>query len=144
MATSNIPQNSSDLSFLFLAATLLEAAFPCLDSWIPSNILISTLFPASKARCPPNCCKRKTYIKTNLDKKISPFECYIQKDLLKFFMAERKGLEPSASGVTGRRYNRLNYRSAWWAVQDLNLRPPPCEGGALPAEPTALVAFLLL
>lgn len=27
-------------------------------------------------------------------------------------MAERKGLEPSASDVTGRRYNRLNYRSA--------------------------------
>ncbi len=26
-------------------------------------------------------------------------------------MAERKGLEPSASDVTGRRYNRLNYRS---------------------------------
>gem|GEM_PF-1388192 len=26
-------------------------------------------------------------------------------------LAERKGLEPSASGVTGRRYNRLNYRS---------------------------------
>lgn len=54
-------------------------------------------------------------------------------------LAERKGLEPSASGVTGRRYNRLNYRSAWWAVQDLNLRPPPCEGGALPAELTALI-----
>ena len=55
-------------------------------------------------------------------------------------MAERKGLEPSASGVTGRRYNRLNYRSVflgWWAVQDLNLWPPPCEGGALPAELTA-------
>ena len=28
-------------------------------------------------------------------------------------MAERKGLEPSASDVTGRRYNRLNYRSAY-------------------------------
>ena len=28
------------------------------------------------------------------------------------YLAERKGLEPSASGVTGRRYNRLNYRSA--------------------------------
>ena len=58
-------------------------------------------------------------------------------------MAERKGLEPSASGVTGRRYNRLNYRSVfwdWWAVQDLNLWPPPCEGGALPAELTALPA----
>ncbi len=26
-------------------------------------------------------------------------------------MAEQKGLEPSASGVTGRRYNRLNYCS---------------------------------
>ena len=31
-------------------------------------------------------------------------------------MAERKGLEPSASGVTGRRYNRLNYRSAEAAI----------------------------
>ncbi len=28
-----------------------------------------------------------------------------------FEVAERKGLEPSASDVTGRRYNRLNYRS---------------------------------
>ncbi len=28
------------------------------------------------------------------------------------FLAERKGLEPSASGVTGPRYNRLHYRSA--------------------------------
>ena len=26
-------------------------------------------------------------------------------------LAEQKGLEPSASGVTGRRYNRLNYCS---------------------------------
>ena len=47
------------------------------------------------------------------------------------FLAERKGLEPSASGVTGRRYNRLNYRSGWWAVQDLNLWPPPCKGASL-------------
>ena len=46
-------------------------------------------------------------------------------------LAERKGLEPSASGVTGRRYNRLNYRSGWWAVQDLNLWPPPCKGASL-------------
>ena len=30
-----------------------------------------------------------------------------------YFLAERKGLEPSASGVTGRRYNRLNYRSGY-------------------------------
>ena len=34
-------------------------------------------------------------------------------------MAERKGLEPSASGVTGRRYNRLNYRSAEAASESL-------------------------
>ncbi len=26
-------------------------------------------------------------------------------------MAERTGLEPAASGVTGRRYNQLNYHS---------------------------------
>ncbi len=31
---------------------------------------------------------------------------------LKFPVAEQKGLEPSASGVTGQRYNRLNYCSA--------------------------------
>ena len=30
-----------------------------------------------------------------------------------FFLAERMGLEPTASGVTGRRYNRLNYRSVF-------------------------------
>ena len=29
------------------------------------------------------------------------------------FVAEPKGLEPSASGVTGRRYNQLNYGSAY-------------------------------
>jgi hypothetical protein len=28
------------------------------------------------------------------------------------FMAGSKGLEPSASGVTGRRYNQLNYDPA--------------------------------
>ncbi len=33
-------------------------------------------------------------------------------------MAERKGLEPSASGVTGRRYNRLNYRSKFCFHKD--------------------------
>ena len=38
-----------------------------------------------------------------------------------YMLAEQKGLEPSASGVTGQRYNRLNYCSAfvklcWWAV----------------------------
>ena len=36
-------------------------------------------------------------------------------------MAERKGLEPSASGVTGRRYNRLNYRSV--VVDSTGLEP---------------------
>ena len=29
---------------------------------------------------------------------------------LERFVAGRTGLEPAASGVTGRRYNRLNYR----------------------------------
>ncbi|SCM73082.1 hypothetical protein KL86DES1_21020 [uncultured Desulfovibrio sp.] len=37
--------------------------------------------------------------------------------LLFNFLAERKGLEPSASGVTGRRYNRLNYRSGFCGGQ---------------------------
>ena len=39
-------------------------------------------------------------------------------------LAELTGLEPAASGVTGRRYNQLNYSSAlvtWWAEQGSNL-----------------------
>ena len=44
---------------------------------------------------------------------------------LLYFLAERTGLEPAISGVTGRHSNQLNYRSAisalWWAAQGLNL-----------------------
>ena len=38
-------------------------------------------------------------------------------------MAELTGFEPAASGVTGRRYNQLNFSSAckWWAEQGSNL-----------------------
>ncbi len=38
-------------------------------------------------------------------------------------MAERTGLEPAASGVTGRRYNRLNYHSAKMMVGGTGLEP---------------------
>ncbi len=41
-----------------------------------------------------------------------------------FLLAGSKGLEPSASGVTGRRYNQLNYDPIvlfWWAKQGSNL-----------------------
>ena len=44
-------------------------------------------------------------------------------------LAERTGLEPAASGVTGRRYNRLNYRSR-------NLQFSTVGGVGI--EPTAL------
>ena len=57
-------------------------------------------------------------------------------------LAGSKGLEPSASGVTGRRYNQLNYDPklfiSWWAEQGSNLRPPACKADALPAELSAL------
>ena len=38
-------------------------------------------------------------------------------------LATRKGLEPSTSGVTGRRSNQLNYRAKleWWEQQGSNL-----------------------
>ena len=43
-------------------------------------------------------------------------------------MATRKGLEPSTSGVTGRRSNQLNYHAIllwvqdlWWEQQGSNL-----------------------
>ena len=41
------------------------------------------------------------------------------------YVAGSTGLEPAASGVTGRRSNQLNYdpgiRVYWWAIQGLNL-----------------------
>ena len=50
-------------------------------------------------------------------------------------LADRTGLEPATSGVTGRHSNQLNYRSTtWWVLQGSNLRPSPCKGDALPAE----------
>ncbi len=37
-------------------------------------------------------------------------------------MATTKGLEPSTSGVTGRRSNQLNYMAEfWWEQQGSNL-----------------------
>ena len=37
-------------------------------------------------------------------------------------VATQKGLEPSTSGVTGRRSNQLNYRAkSWWEQQGSNL-----------------------
>ena len=56
-------------------------------------------------------------------------------------MARSTRLELAASGVTGRRYNQLNYdrasKKTWWALQGSNLRPPACKADALPAELSA-------
>ncbi len=50
-------------------------------------------------------------------------------------MAERTGLEPATTGVTGRYSNQLNYHSkVWWVLRGSNPRPSPCKGDALPAE----------
>ena len=62
-------------------------------------------------------------------------------------MATRKGLEPSTSGVTGRRSNQLNYRaihfyiengflrnSRWQGQKESNPRHAVLETAALPAE----------
>ena len=50
-------------------------------------------------------------------------------------MATRKGLEPSTSGVTGRRSNQLNYR-AILSIKTAKLRI--CLAGAEGFEPSAL------
>ena len=49
-----------------------------------------------------------TRFRRNLGKKKRPI-----RDVLKAQMAGRTGLEPATSGVTGRRYNQLNYRPIW-------------------------------
>ncbi len=62
-------------------------------------------------------------------------------------MAERTGLEPATTGVTGQYSNQLNYRSIqqfrlsilsvkfdWWVLQGSNLRPVACKATALPSE----------
>ena len=62
-------------------------------------------------------------------------------------MATRKGLEPSTSGVTGRRSNQLNYRAisdlyanskalyfVWQGQKDSNPRHSVLETDALPTE----------
>lgn len=66
--------------------------------------------------------------------------CYLlwpSKVLLFSLVAERKGLEPSASGVTGRRYNRLNYRSAYSGL-------PRCEKDIYTAAGSLSIIFLSL
>ena len=52
------------------------------------------------------------------------------------FQRGRSGAKPlkNKKGLTVFAVSPCNF---WWAVQDLNLWPPPCEGGALPAELTA-------
>lgn len=65
-------------------------------------------------------------------------------------MAGVTGFEPAASCVTGKRSNQLSYTpiennifflpttahksTGWWVMRDLNSRPPPCKGDALPTE----------
>ena len=61
-------------------------------------------------------------------------------------MATRKGLEPSTSGVTGRRSNQLNYRAIfcikrqlslfflWQGQKESNPRHAVLDTAALPAE----------
>ena len=53
-------------------------------------------------------------------------------------LAERTGLEPAASGVTGRRYNRLNYRSSAPGSRHLRMRFP--EGFRQLREPVGPAA----
>ena len=43
-------------------------------------------------------------------------------------MATRMGLEPTTSGVTGRRSNQLNYRAIWSYIWYAEIRLYPWQG----------------
>ena len=60
-----------------------------------------------------------------LYEKLSPARLFRLCEACLEYLAEQMGLEPTASGVTGRRYNHLNYCSvSVVAVQNLSLWPP--------------------
>ena len=87
---------------------------------------------------------------------------FLPKNIKKRKMADRTGLEPATSGVTGRHSNQLNYRSAifaqtlfhgrrlrlnslsqiWWVMTGSNRRPAACKAAALPAELITQYIFL--
>ncbi len=53
-------------------------------------------------------------------------------EFIRGFVAGRTGLEPAASGVTGRRYNQLNYRPKGLLLkteQDSGRRIAFCQDG---------------
>ena len=54
-----------------------------------------------------------------MDGAVTPQPGDLIKQQVKEKVATRKGLEPSTSGVTGRRSNQLNYRARWCQVKDL-------------------------
>ena len=85
-----------------------------------------------------NCIKGLMLVFTNLER-IFPGDCkdnvdksvgklgsaLVNQAIARDCVAGSTGLEPAASGVTGRRSDQLNYdpgiREKWWAIQGLNL-----------------------
>ena len=49
-------------------------------------------------------------------------------------MAPQVGLKPTTYRLEGGCSIQLNYQGIWYSLQDLNLRPLPCKGNALPTE----------
>ena len=127
---------------------------PCRGTTMPGSPCAPTPTPRSRSRTRPprlwaaswdRLYNRVSSSKNRTGRQIFPSGCALPTELQQR-MATRKGLEPSTSGVTGRRSNQLNYRAiflskdsgrcnlSWQGQKDSNPRHSVLETDALPAE----------
>ncbi len=60
-----------------------------------------------------------------------------KKSVMKIFHSQLWYDQGCMTKSKGLQFGTVTPWNSWWAVQDLNLRPPPCKGDALPTELTA-------
>ena len=109
----------------------------------------------SERDCVPWCLRPESN-QRHADFQSAALPTELQRHMVIGKVATRKGLEPSTSGVTGRRSNQLNYRAIfcikdsgrcndfWQGQKDSNPRPHGPEPCAIPSFATPRNTFLII